>query len=102
MKRRAILLALGSAAAASSAVVLRPHRRAAEVLPPIDLAKQVPETFDRWRIDSGMVPVLPDPSVQAKLDKIYNHCGKHATIANKTNASGTWQDYAEANLTDCL
>ena len=72
MKRRAILFALGSAAAAASAVALRPHRRAAEVLPPIDLATQVPETFDRWRIDTGLVPVLPDPSVQAKLDKIYN------------------------------
>jgi EpsI family protein len=72
MKRRAVLLALGSAGAAASAVALRPHRRAAEFLPPIDLALQVPETFDRWRIDTGLVPVLPDPSVQAKLDKIYN------------------------------
>ena len=54
-------------------MALRPLRRAAEFLAPVDLEHQVPREFRQWRIDSGLIPVLPNPEVQAKLDKIYTH-----------------------------
>ena len=72
MKRRAILFGLGAAAASASSVVLRPEQRAADVLPRIDLDAQVPKAFAGWRVDSSIVPVLPDPALQAKLDVLYN------------------------------
>lgn len=72
MKRRAVFFALGCSAAAVSALALRPTQRAAETLPPIELQKQVPKSFSGWQIDNSIVPILPDPSVQAKLNEIYN------------------------------
>lgn len=53
-------------------MALRPNRRAADILPAIDLRKQIPESFGEWQLDNSLVPILPNPSVQAKLDEIYN------------------------------
>lgn len=71
MKRRAVLFAMSAAAASVGAVALKPRTRASEVFARIDLASQVPDTFGEWRLDRSMVPVLPDPALQAKLDQIY-------------------------------
>ena len=71
MKRRAIAFALLSAAGASAAVALKPRSRASEMLAHIDLEKQIPLAFDGWQIDKTIVPILPNPEVQAKLDAIY-------------------------------
>ncbi len=71
MKRRAALFAVGALAAAGSAVALKPQRRASRDLPPIQLDQQVPLAFEGWTLDKTLVPVLPDPSLQAALDKIY-------------------------------
>lgn len=71
MKRRAVIFAGACAATAAGAMALRPSRRASEIFLPIDLERQVPSTFAGWRIDPNIVPVLPDPSLQANLDKIY-------------------------------
>lgn len=71
MKRRAIAFALLSAVGASAAVALKPRSRASEVLAHIDLEKQIPQAFDGWQIDKTIVPILPNPEVQAKLDAIY-------------------------------
>lgn len=72
LARRALVFAAASAAAAAAAVALKPTRRASESLPAIDLEHQVPRSFGGWTIDASIVPVLPDPSVQQRLDKIYN------------------------------
>ena len=72
MKRRAILFGVGCVAAAGAALALRPRQRAAEIYAPIQLDRQVPAAFGDWTIDKSIIPVLPDPSVQAKLDAIYN------------------------------
>jgi EpsI family protein len=71
MKRRAALFVLCAAGAGASAMALRPQRRASKDLPPIQLDKQVPPAFAGWQIDRTLVPVLPDPSLQAALDKLY-------------------------------
>jgi EpsI family protein len=41
------------------------------VLTRIDLEKQVPQQIGEWKIDKGLLPVLPNPEVQAALDQIY-------------------------------
>ena len=69
--RRAVVFALACAAAAGGAVALKPRRRAAQELLKIDLATQIPAEFEGWVIDKSIVPVLPNPEVQAKLDSIY-------------------------------
>lgn len=54
------------------AAVMRPSRRAAEVYLPIRLESQVPLRFSDWQLDPSIAPILPDPSLQAKLDQIYS------------------------------
>lgn len=71
MNRRSLVFAALSIGAAGSALALRPSRRAAEELTRIDLEKQVPQQIGEWKIDKGLLPVLPNPEVQAALDQIY-------------------------------
>lgn len=71
MRRRSIVCGAACVAAAGAAWALKPRQRASEVLRPVDLEKQVPTSFGDWQIDKQMVPVLPNPEVQAKLDAIY-------------------------------
>lgn len=72
MKRRtAIAFGMSCAAASVGAVALRPRHPAAESLTPVMLEEQVPVRFADWAVDRGQIPVLPNPEVQAKLDKIY-------------------------------
>ncbi len=72
MKRRALLFAAGAGATALAGQVLRPRVRASERFTPIQLDQQIPAAFGDWRIDPTVMPILPDPSVQARLDVIYN------------------------------
>jgi EpsI family protein len=51
---------------------LRPTYRLAQHKPPIVLDKQVPEAFGDWKVDRSLIPVLPDPSLQAALDVLYS------------------------------
>lgn len=62
----AMLLAVGLAQA------LKPERLMADRLTPIDLDAQVPQEFSGWRIDPDTAPVLPDPSLQQRLDSLYD------------------------------
>ena len=71
MNRRGLLFALAACGSAASVHAVRPTRRAADVLERVDLEAQIPRSFGGWKVDPAMVPVLPDPSVQEKLDKIY-------------------------------
>jgi exosortase B len=58
--------------AAGAGQVMRPNYRLSEHKPRITLAAQVPEAFGEWRLDRSIIPVVPDPNVQAMLDELYS------------------------------
>jgi EpsI family protein len=67
-----------------AARLLQPTHRLAEHKPRIALGLQVPESFGEWRLDRSVVPVVPDPGLQAMLDSLYSQ-----TLARTyVNASG--------------
>ncbi|WP_374316880.1 exosortase-associated protein EpsI, B-type [Aquabacterium sp.] len=51
---------------------LTPHKMLADELPALDLAQAVPASFGTWRLDPDLVPVLPDPTVESKLQQFYS------------------------------
>jgi len=69
--RTAILVGL-MILAALAGELMRPTDRLSERKARIVLEKQVPEAFGDWRLDTSILPVLPDPSLQAMLDKLYS------------------------------
>ena len=72
LERRAAIAAIAMLAAAGSAAVANPRRRLANELPPLDLEANVPSRFGAWNLDQAMVPVLPAPDVQERMNKLYN------------------------------
>lgn len=71
MKRNLSLL-LPMLCAAYLALALTPTERLADVKPKVVLERQVPMALGDWRVDPTIVPVLPSPDVQAKLDQLYS------------------------------
>ena len=76
MTRRRLLMRAGGLftamlAAVGLAQALKPTRQIADRLPEIDLEGQVPLTFAGWKLDPTTAPVLPDPTLQARLDTLY-------------------------------
>jgi EpsI family protein len=69
--RLAIAFALVCALSLSAAHVLRPTNSLAKANQPIDLKVQIPLAFGGWREVRYLTPVLPDPSLQARLDELY-------------------------------
>ena len=69
---RAIWLLAAMLLAVGLAQVLKPERLMADRLPAIDLKEQVPAEFSGWRIDPDTAPVLHDPSLQQRLDSLYD------------------------------
>lgn len=59
-------------AAAGMALALKPTEKVADVAPAVDLEVLIPKAFGDWKIDTTIVPLIADPELQAKLDKIYN------------------------------
>jgi len=51
---------------------LQPTRSLANELPPIDLQTQVPRSFAQWQPDDSTVPLIPDPTLQARIDSVYS------------------------------
>jgi EpsI family protein len=49
-----------------------------------DLESAVPAAFSGWRIDPGMLPVMPSPDVQANLDRLY----RQVVARTYVNANG--------------
>ncbi len=62
---------------------LTPNHKLADDLPPIVLAKQVPQTFGDWREDVAIAQVLPDPTVQAQLDALYSQVLSRTYVNSK-------------------
>ena len=70
--------------AACLAQLLKPTQQLASELHVIELSHQVPAAFAGWRLDESTVPVLPDPTLQARLDSVYDQ-----TLARSyVNAAG--------------
>ena len=67
-----LVIALCMFAAAGMALALKPTQKVADAGPKVDLEVLIPKQFGDWKIDTTIVPLLADPEVQAKLDKIYN------------------------------
>jgi EpsI family protein len=64
----AVLLGAGTAAGEW----LRPTVVLADLKPRIDLEHDIPPRFGSWHAVDGFAPVLPDPTVQQVLDKLYS------------------------------
>lgn len=71
MKRNLLLMA-AMICASLAAQALVPTQRVADVKPRIDLEAQVPRSFGDWKVDPSIIPLLPSPDVQAKLDALYS------------------------------
>lgn len=69
---RAILVLLASCCVAAASEVLKPHERIAASKPKIELAKQIPMRFGDWEVDDQVIPVLPSPELQEKINNMYN------------------------------
>ncbi|MEO8154202.1 MAG: exosortase-associated protein EpsI, B-type [Rhizobacter sp.] len=70
--------------AAGLAQVLKPTQQLAEQLQAVRLFDQVPAAFAGWQEDDSTQPVLPDPTLQARLDSVYDQ-----TLARSyVNANG--------------
>jgi EpsI family protein len=59
-------------AAAGMALALKPTVKIADSGPKIDLEVMIPKAFGDWKVDETIVPLLVDPELQARLNKIYN------------------------------
>ncbi len=59
-------------ASALAAKILTPTKHLADARPKIQLEQQIPKAFGDWQEDPTLVPVLPNPQVQAKLDTLYS------------------------------
>jgi EpsI family protein len=81
---RVLVLVALMVAAVVAGELLRPRYRLSEHKPRIVLDRQVPEAFGAWRLDRSIIPVVPDPGLQAMLDTLYSQ-----TLARTyVNASG--------------
>lgn len=86
--RRGVLKAAAYAAicvsGAVSASVMTPTREIA-VFGEAQLEDLVPKAFADWRVDTTIVPILPDPSTLAALDRIYSQVLSRTYIDSQGN-----------------
>ena len=80
---RVLVLVFLMVLAAVAGEAMRPTHRLSEHKPPIALERQVPEAFGEWRIDRSIIPVVPDPSLQAMLDVLYSQTLARTYINNQ-------------------
>ena len=69
---RAAWLLAAMLLAAGLAQGMKPTQQLAAQLQAIHLIEQVPASFAGWRLDESTVPLLPDPTLQARLDSVYD------------------------------
>jgi EpsI family protein len=82
-RSRVLILVALMVLAALASEWLRPTYRLAEHKPPIVLDRQIPEAFGDWKVDRSIIPVLPDPSLQAALDVLYSQTLARTYINSK-------------------
>jgi len=71
-RRRGLVLLGAMACTAAASEALKPRQRLSLTKPPIQLEQQVPSVIAGWAIDASIVPLLPDASLQARLDSLYS------------------------------
>ena len=59
-------------ATALAAHTFKPTQRLADQRSKINLATEIPTAFGDWTEDTLLIPILPNPEVQAKLDVLYS------------------------------
>jgi EpsI family protein len=69
--RRSFIVGAACLSAVGVAEAMRPRHRLADDLPPLALSDDFPVAFNDWREDPSVMPVLPDPTVQASLSRLY-------------------------------
>jgi EpsI family protein len=69
---RILVLVVLMVLAAVAGEFFRPTYRISEHKPKIVLAQQIPEEFGDWKVDRSLIPVVPDPGIQAMLDVLYS------------------------------
>lgn len=71
-RRRGLVLlgAMASTAWASEAFKPRQHLSLTKL--PVQLEQQIPKVLGNWTVDASIVPLLPDATLQAKLDVLYS------------------------------
>lgn len=62
---------------------LQPTQRTADIKGAIDLAVQVPARFAEWREDTSLIPLLPDPGLQATLNATYSQVLARTYVNNR-------------------
>lgn len=81
---RHLLVALAMLAAAGLAVALTPSRYLAQDRPEMDLETAIPRQFGGWELEATVDIIMPDPQVQAAVDRIYSQTLTRTYV----NASG--------------
>lgn len=69
--RRGFLVGAACLSAVGAAEAMRPRHRLADELPLLNLQTDIPSSFGEWSEDASVMPVLPDPTVQASLNRLY-------------------------------
>ncbi len=67
-----LIIGLCMLAAAGLALALKPTHKIADGGPKVNLETLIPERFADWKIDETIAPLIADPELQARLNKIYN------------------------------
>lgn len=67
-----LIIGLCMLAAAGLALALKPTHKIADGGPKVDLEMLIPKQFGDWKIDETIAPLIADPELQARLNKIYN------------------------------
>lgn len=71
-RRRGLILLCAMAGTAGASEAMKPRQRLSLVKAPIQLEQQVPSTMGDWSVDGSIIPLLPDASLQARLDALYS------------------------------
>ncbi len=83
LDRVMLLIGLLMFAGAGLALVMTPTKKITSESDKVNLEKMIPESFGGWKIDTSIVPVLPNPELLAKLEKIYNQTLARTYINSK-------------------
>jgi len=78
---RHLLVGIVMLAAAGATPALKPSAKVAASQP--NLEAVIPQSFGDWKIDPGIIPIVPAPDVQANLNKIYDQIVSRTYVNHK-------------------
>lgn len=71
MRRNLILFAL-MLSAAGLGLALKPTEKVGAPKAHINLESIIPQTFGEWKIDKRLIPIMPPPDLEEKIDQVYD------------------------------